>query len=447
MTLVGLALITAAAVGAVVVSSCERTGHEALGIATQPLDPTGDPVVDDAAAAIAHGRQIFRFDTFGDEDFWGGQLHLHEAIEGAANGGIGPGLSPVAALALGLKVDVDALPPWVLAAVQGGQINLNDPAVTLALLKLNAVVGLTGFFSGCGELESVGVQCALCHSTVDDPFAAGVGSRLDGWPNRDLDVGAIIALAPDLSPYSMLLGVDENTVRQVLLSWGPGRFDAELILDGKAFRPDGEDGGDLAPGGVRPRGRQPPHVHGLGLGPLLERLRGQPRDARQRHVLRSAPRRSGEVPDRGGQWLLQRQDPARPHHVEAPDLHLYQLALRAPAPPAGSFDPAAIFAGRAAVQRRSGLREVPCPTAVHRARLEPAHARGDRHRRLPGGAIAHQSLPDDAAQRPVHPREGGFYHDGRFPTLLDVVEHYNIVFGLGLTSAQESDLVEYLKSL
>src|SRR6266498_1671354 len=190
-----------------------------------------------SANLIADGQQIFRFDTFGDKDFWGGQLQLHKAIEGAQFGGVGPGVSPNTALAVGLKVDVQALPGSLQTQLQNGQVDLDDPAVTLALLKLNAIVGLTGFFNSDGSLSSIGIQCALCHSTVDDSFAPGIGKRLDGWANRDLNVGAIVALSPNLQPFAELLGTDQDTVRSVLNSWGSGKFDAELVLDGKAFNP------------------------------------------------------------------------------------------------------------------------------------------------------------------------------------------------------------------
>ncbi|MEO5888509.1 MAG: hypothetical protein ABIQ77_12695, partial [Anaerolineales bacterium] len=159
------------------------------------------------ANLIAEGRQIFRFDTFGDEDFWGGELQLHQAIQGEQFGGVGPGVSPATALSVGLKVDVTALPERLRNQLRRGQVDLDDPAVTLALLKLNAVIGVTGFFNDDGSLSSMGIQCALCHSTVDDSFAPGIGRRLDGWANRDLNVGAIIALSPDLSPFEDLLGV------------------------------------------------------------------------------------------------------------------------------------------------------------------------------------------------------------------------------------------------
>jgi hypothetical protein len=208
---------------------------------------------DHAARLVRDGRRIFRFDTFGSEAFWGGALRLHETIAGAPNGGRGPGLSPRAALGVGLKVDADALPPDLVDAVKRGAVNLDDPATTLALLKLDAVVGVKGIFGTDGKLASVGIQCALCHSAVDHSFSTGaippgnIGKRLDGWPARDLNVGAIIASAPTVKPFADLLGTDEATVRKVLLSWGPGKFDAELILDGKAFRPDGKPAATLLP--------------------------------------------------------------------------------------------------------------------------------------------------------------------------------------------------------
>ncbi len=204
-------------------------------------------VAQSSAELLRSGRQVFRYDTFGDQAFWGGTLQLHQAIAGAANGGVGPGVSPKTALAVGLKVDADALPPSLQSQLRNGQVNLDDPATTLALLKLKAVVGVTGFFNRTGQLTSVGIQCALCHSTVDNSFAPGISRRLDGWPNRDLNVGAIIALAPNLTPFTSALGVDDATVRAVLHSWGPGKFDAELILDGRAFRPDGKSGATLLP--------------------------------------------------------------------------------------------------------------------------------------------------------------------------------------------------------
>src|SRR5262249_15953911 len=192
---------------------------------------------DHAVHMINKGRAVFRFSTFDDQTFWGDELQLHKAIEGSKFGGVGPGLSPKAALAVGLKVDVDALPPALIQQLKDGKVDLNNPAVTLALLKLNSVLGVTGFFNTDGSLKAAGIQCGLCHSTVDNSLAQGIGHRLDGWANRDLNVGEVVALAPNLQPFADLLGVDQATVRKVLESWGPGHFDAELAMDGKAFRP------------------------------------------------------------------------------------------------------------------------------------------------------------------------------------------------------------------
>jgi hypothetical protein len=165
-----------------------------------------------AQQMMEQGRAIFRSDTFGDEAFWGDTLQLHKAIAGEALGGVGPGVSPSTALAVGLKVDVGALPQELVTQLEQGLVDLDDPATTLALLQLNAVVGVKGLFDDAGNLKSMGVTCALCHSTVDNSFAPGIGHRLDGWPNRDLNVGAIIALAPDLTALTTLLDVDEDTV-------------------------------------------------------------------------------------------------------------------------------------------------------------------------------------------------------------------------------------------
>ena len=172
-----------------------------------------------ALRLIHEGRQTFRHDTFGDEAFWGDALHLHQAVVGAELGGVGPGVSPKAALEVGLKVDMDAL-PHALQSESSRQVNLDDPATTLALLKLDAVVGVKGSSERTRQLRSVGIQCALCHSTVDDSFAPGIGHRLDGWPNRDLNVGAIIALAPDLKPIDRPARRDEATVQKVLRAGG-----------------------------------------------------------------------------------------------------------------------------------------------------------------------------------------------------------------------------------
>jgi hypothetical protein len=184
-----------------------------------PPAPFDDVISTNTHSMIEAGRRIFRYDTFGDEAFWGDTIKLHQAIAGQKLGGVGPGVSPKTALSVGLKVDADALPASLAGEIQKGKVDLEDPATTLALLKLNAVLGVTGLFAPDGKLKSVGIQCALCHSTVDDSFSPGIGHRLDGWANRDLNVGAIIALAPDLSVVSALLGADDATVRKVLNGW------------------------------------------------------------------------------------------------------------------------------------------------------------------------------------------------------------------------------------
>jgi hypothetical protein len=171
--------------------------------------PVRESVAENALKLVRQGRDIFRFDTFGDEAFWGDTLKLHEAIEGAASGGVGPGLTPLTALTLGLKIDTDALPSNICEQLRHGNVNLNDPGVTVSLLRLNAVVGLTGIFDPGGALQSVGIQCAFCHSAVDNsnpelcagaiqpnPGTGCVGHRLDGWANRDLNVGAIDRACP-----------------------------------------------------------------------------------------------------------------------------------------------------------------------------------------------------------------------------------------------------------
>ena len=167
------------------------------------------------------GKKVFRHDTFGSEAFWGDQLHLHLAILGDKQSGVGPGISPRAALNLGLKVDEAAMPKAAIDMVKRGSTDLDEPKTTLALLKANAVVGVTGIFEG-DRLKSIGIQCALCHSTVDDSLTPGIGHRLDGWPNRDLNVGAIVASAPDLKFYSDKLGVGVDDLKKILLSWGRG---------------------------------------------------------------------------------------------------------------------------------------------------------------------------------------------------------------------------------
>lgn len=400
-----------------------------------------------ASRMIDEGRKTFRFDTFGDEAFWGDTVHLHQAIEGAALGGVGPGVSPATALAVGLKVDSDALPPSVIQALQAGQLNLNDPAVTLALLKLNAVVGVTGFFNDQGTLKSVGIQCALCHSTVDNSLAPGIGHRLDGWANRDLNVGEIIALAPNLQPFADELHTDQNTVRTVLNSWGPGRFDAELALDGKAFRPDGKTAAVLIPPAFGLAGVNMHTWIGWGsvthwnafVANLEMHGKGTFFDPRLNNA--------AQFPLAADAGFANVRNTPDLITAKLPALHFYQLAIAAPAPPQGSFDTAAAQRGEQLFNGKAQCSTCHVPPIMtepgwnmHTAAdvcvddFQAARGPDDRYRTSPlNGLWTHTT--------------GGFYHDGRFPTLLDVVNHYDDCKSLGLSDQEKSDLVQFLMSL
>jgi hypothetical protein len=433
----------------------------------------GQDVFATAIDKVTRGREVFRFDTFGDQAFWGGTLRLHEAIEGAGFGGVGPGVSPRTALAVGLKVDVDALPRNLVAHILRGAVNLNDPAVTLALLKLNAVVGLTGIFNSNGSLQSVGIQCALCHSTVDqsspalcagaitpNPGTGCIGHRLDGWPNRDLNVGAIVALAPDLSALASLLGVDQATVRTVLNSWGPGKFDAELILDGKAFNPQRMTDGIVTATNV-PGATLIPPAFGLG-GVNLHTWTGWG----------SVPHWNAFVGNLEMHGIGRFFDPRLNNAAQFPiaathgfadlphispdddlitsklsDLQFYQLAIPSPEPPAGSFNAAAAERGDELFSGKAGCNNchveplwtdpgwnlhTPAEICIDdfQARRAPDH----QYRTSPIGALFSHF-------------KGGFYHDGRFPNLNAVVDHYNTCMGLGLTPGEKTDLINYLLSL
>lgn len=409
--------------------------------------------VGSALREILRGREIFRFDTFGSEAFWGDALRLHEAIAGEANGGAGPGVSPQTALTVGLKVDVKALPRELRRALRKGRVDLTDPATTLALLKLDAVVGVRGFFDDGGQrLRSVGITCALCHSSVDDSFAPGIGNRLDGWAARDLNVGAIIALAPSVQPFVDLLGlvhpaIDAATVRAVLRGWGPGKFDAALLMDGKAFRPDGKPAATLIPPAFGLAGVNlhtwtgwGSVTHWNGLVANLE-MQGQgtffdPRlnDATKFPI--SALAGSGDV----------RHSPDLVTSKLAP-LHVYQLSLPAPQAPRGSFDADAAKRGAALFKGKADCARCHVPPLY----TEPGW---NMHKPEEIGIDSFQAdrSPDERYRTAplkglwTHDK-GGFYHDGRFATLNDVVGHYDAFFALGLSATERSEVVEYLKSL
>lgn len=349
-----------------------------LGISAVIGAPGSDnQVFRDVRKMVKKGRKTFRYDTFGDEVFWGDGLNLHLAIAGKKLGGIGPGLSPKEALGVGLKVDVKALPWHVIWALRQGILDLDDPATTLALLKLNAVVGLTGFFDASGTIKSVGIQCALCHSVVDDSFAPGIGQRLDGWANRDLNVGAIIGLAPNLQPFVDLLGVDLETVKAVLSSWGPGKFDAELNLDGKGFRPDGGAFATLIPPAFGLAGVNLHTWTGWGgvshwnaFVAVLE-MGGQGTFIDSR--LNDAEKFPIAAANDFGNF---RSDPDLVTK-KLPELHLYQLALKAPKPPKGSFDKTAAKRGKMLFSGKAKCARCHVPPNIYGTRMEFTFTRRD----------------------------------------------------------------------
>lgn len=404
-------------------------------------------VFKDALKAVRKGRQTFRHDTFGDEAFWTDILKLHDAISGEALGGVGPGVSPVTALAVGLKIDSRALPISVKQALREGQVDLDDPAVTVELLRLGAVVGIEAKVSSSGHLDKIGLTCAFCHSVVDDSFAPGIGRRLDGWANRDLDVGTIISLAPDLSFYTQLLNVDEDTVRKVLQSWGPGKFDATLPLDGKAFRPDGKTSAVLIPPAFGLSGVNLTTWTGWGsithwnAFVAIHEMGGQGRiydkrlDNAEKYPLAATNGSSDIRPD------VDRVTP------KLADLQRYELALNAPKPPPGSYDRAAALRGKVLFNGQADCARCHVPPLF----TEPGW---NLHTPEEMGIDAFQAKRGPEDQYRTSPlkglwthAKGGYFHDGRFSNLLAVIDHYNSNFGLGLFGKQKTDLVEYLKSL
>lgn len=405
-------------------------------------------ISENAQQMMEQGKQIFRYDTFGDEAYWTDKLKLHQAIQGSKFGGVGPGVSPKTALAVGLKVDIDALPQPLVNQIKQGIVNLDDPATTLALIKLDAVLGVKGTFNQDGSLKAVGLSCAVCHSTVDDAFAPGIGHRLDGWSNQDLNVGAIVSLAPDLSALTNLLGVDEATVKQVLASWGPGKFDAELNLDGKAFRPDGKTAAVLIPPAFGQAGVNL-HTWGGGWGGVtywnayvanLE-LQGQGTffDPRLDDPIKYP------VAARAGLGNKRSENDMVTAKLAA--LQFYQLAMPPPTPPEGSFDRAAATRGETIFKGKANCAQCHVPPLF----TEPGW---NTHKASEIGIDDfHASRAPDNSYRTTPLRglfshmKRGFYHDGRFATLLDVVNHYNSFKSLSLTEQERKDLVEYLKSL
>lgn len=438
------ALVVLSLISIIAISQCTKIRETENNIGDASLNMQ-TKMNDGKQSVIEHGKQIFRFDTFGDEDFWSGLLHIDKAILGEANGGYGPGVSPNTALAVGLKVDAEALPPEVVAGISSGAISLDDPKSTIALLKLNAVVGVMGNFDPSGTtLQSIGITCASCHSTVDNSFAEGVGKRLDGWPNRDLNVGAIVSLTDNALPIANMLHVSEPDLRNILSLWGPGKYPAILFMDGQAFRPDGKIAANLIPAAFGLKGIDLTTYTGWGdisyWNSFVANL---------------------EMHGKGNFSDLRLNDPKYPIAVEnhfynvvnnpdlitskLPALRAYQHSLDAPKPPANSFNQAAAAKGKAIF-----LTKAKCASC----HALPLYADNILH------AATEIGIDDFDAQRSPTGKyrttplgglfaktKGGFYHDGRFTTLTDVVNHYNGHMSLQLTTTEKQNLVEFLKSL
>ena len=370
----------------------------------------------------AQGQFIFRFDTFGDEQFWTDVLRMHEVL---------PTVDPETALAVGLKVDVAALPANLVAALRAGKVDLTNPAVTVELLRLNAVVGLKGTVDKSGRLTKVGVTCALCHSTVDNSFAPSIGRRLDGWANTDLNVGAIVALSPAL----------DDATRDEFKKWGPGKYDPRH----HAF-----DGLNILPLNKPSKPIVIPPIYGLkGVG--FETFTGDgPISYWNSYVGVGQMGGQGNFADpRIGLFIRQMPDLVTPKLAA---LLEYQLSLRTPEPPRGSFNRLDAFRGWVLFYSKAK-----CSTCH-----QPPHFTDVLSGRNGRGPFLHD--PAEVGMDPAYadrsatgkyrttPLRGLFqhapyFHDGSAPDLLAVVNHYDALFNLELTERQKASLVEYLKSL
>jgi len=402
--LVHIARLCAGAAALAALASC--SSH------SSPPDLTQDP------AAVEQGKQTFRFDTFGDETFWTDTLHMNEVV--------GSAVDPTTALAVGLKVDSDALPPAVVQGIQNGSISLTDPATTVALLKLNAVVGLKGTVenvNGKDTLTHLGITCALCHSTVDNSFAPGIGKRLDGWPNDDLNPGAIIALSPVLTAQQ----------KAIYNSWGKGKYDPRFNLDGK-----------VGPTVIPP-------AYGLkDIHKITVTGDGDDIQYWNRYVAVTQMGGHGSFSEpRTGVNVTNGTDDLVSSKL--PDLEAYQLTIDAPAPPAGSFDPAAAARGKALFEGAAH-----CSTCHSGDKLTDANERLHAPSEVvsepePNGEPSYASRSATKMYRtaPLHGvwQHPPYFHNGTAATLEDVVNTYNTRQSLGLTSDQVADLVQYLKSL
>jgi mono/diheme cytochrome c family protein len=377
---------------------------------------------EDEHGARADGRAIFRYDTFGDEQLWTNVLRMHEPIAT---------VPPATALAVGLKVDVEALPPAIVAALRAGQVDLTNPAVTRELLRLDAVVGVKGKVDQNGQLTSVGITCALCHSTVDNSFAAGIGKRLDGWANRDLNVGAIVALSPALP----------DALKAEFRTWGPGKYDPRH----HAF-----DGTNIIPLNTPSLPIVIPSIYGLkGVGFETFTADG-PISYWNSYVGVGQMGGHGSFSDpRIGLTITQTPDLVTPKLAALLD---YQLQLRTPEPAPGSFDPAAAKRGKRVFKKEGGC--ITChqspnftdvlsgPDANVPFLHDPAEVGTDPGYAARTATGKYRTTP---LRGLVH--NAPYFHDGSAPDLLAVVNHYDQRFQLHLTAAQKADLVEFLKTL
>ena len=407
-----------------------------------------DDVVDrNSERMMREGKEIFRHDSFGSEAFWGDQLQLHKAILRDKKGGVGKGLSARAALQVGLKVDSRKVPRLLVEVLKEGSVSLDDPDTTLELLRADAVVGVKGVFDKKDNMVSVGITCAVCHSTVDDSFMKGIGLRLDGWPNRDLDIGAIVAMAPNLKPMADLLGLPESDVRDVLRSWGPGRYDAELNQDRKGKRPDGKSAATLIPAAFGLAGQNLHTYSGWGSVPYWNAYVANTQMYGQGTFFDPRLRDEKRHPVVARSGFDNKRDPKDLVTSKLAALHFYQLAIPAPEPPKSSYDARAAKRGETVFNGAGKCATCHVPPLFSEPGW-PMHSGTEigiddfQSGRSPDGMYRTTPLRGLFARS-----KGGFYHDGRFPALEDVVLHYDRHFDLRLTEQQRRDLVQYLKSL
>jgi hypothetical protein len=445
--------LAAAIVAMILIPACinypkDVDTNPAVSAEKRDADSWSHDIRENSARLMSEGRQIFRHDTFGSEAFWGGQLRLHQAIAGSAHGGVGPGLTAHDALRVGLKVDVAKLPRILGEAIRGGHVSLEKVDTTLELLRADAVVGVQAFFDeGRKNVTGIGITCAFCHSTVDDSLAKGIGRRLDGWPNRDLDVGAIVAMAPSLKPFEDLLGVDRAAVVKVLKAWGPGKYDAELDKDGKGFRPDGRSAATVIPAAFGLAGVNLHTYNGWGSVPYwnayvaVTQMHGSGTYFDPR--LRDAAKHP--VSAKSASWNTRAQPDRVTSKLAA--LHFYQLAIPAPKAKAGSFDAAGAARGKVVFEGKARCATCHVPPLF----TEPGWS---MHTPAEIGIDAFQSSRSPDNMYRTTPlaglftrAKGGFYHDGRFADYRAVVDHYDRHLRLALSEAEKRDLIEYLKQL